>query len=233
MRELRRVARALIAEDHPIFAAALRVSLATRWKVLCVADGARVPEFAARFKPELVLLDLTLPNLSGIALVRATRKAAPVARLLVVNGVFSRHLAESCLANGAHGFVAKTATLAELLAAVHAILSGSRPIILGQARSYAADRAYPRHPELSTLPPRLRQVLELIGQGLNARRIATRLGIGERTVEHYRSEIRHRLHVRNPAQLYRLALSLVDPNETVGQHHVTANPGRAHRVLNL
>lgn len=220
----------LIAEDHPVFALGLRTLLApTRTVVGVVEDGAGVAKAVARLKPDLVLLDLSLPNLGGEALVRAVKKAAPYPLVLVVNATSSQSLIARCLESGASGFVTKTARPEELLEAVDAVLAGSSPVVAGVGEGRVAERPAARDPAVSRLTPRLQDVLDLIGKGLTAARIADRLGITERTVEHHRAEVRRRLRSGSAADLYRVALAFSEARDLLAPRRQRERPagGRA------
>ena len=198
----------LIAEDYPVFALGLQTLLgSSRSVVAVVEDGAAVVDAVARFKPDLVLLDLSLPNLSGEALVRAVKAGARGPLILVVNAISSEELIARCLEHGASGFVTKTARPEELLKAVDAVLNGSTGVVAGVGAGQASERAAARDPAVSRLTRRLQEVLDLIGKGLTAARIADCLGIAVRTVEHHRAELRRRLKIQSAADLYRIALA--------------------------
>ena len=202
--------RALVADDHPLFATALRQTLKHECKVVgLLYDGSEVPATVARVKADLVTLDLSMPHLAGLPLIRETRKADSKCRILVVNGAASRRLADASLAEGANGFVAKTAQPAEVRKAARTVLEGKRCIILGP-KTRVADREYARNPALSELTPRYRQVLVLTGRDLTARQIAARLGISKRTVEFYRAQLKVQLGVKRLAGLWRLGAAYAE-----------------------
>jgi DNA-binding NarL/FixJ family response regulator len=168
MRPPLRARHAIVAESRPVLARGLRSALGSAWEVSCIDDGRKVPQVAAQVTPQLVVLDSSLPTLDGIPAVRATHDAAPAAHIVVVNAVSSLKVAGSYLTNGAHGVLAKTASLDQLIGAVHRILGGARLIVLGKRHQYAPVGSHPGHAAVSALSPRLVQVLELIGNGLTA-----------------------------------------------------------------
>jgi DNA-binding NarL/FixJ family response regulator len=204
----------LIAEDYPVFALGLQTLLGPgRTVVGVVEDGNAVVEAVVRLQPDLLLLDLSLPNLSGEALVRAVRNSAPATMVLVVNATSSEGLVARCLELGARGFVAKTARPEELLEAIDSVLGGASAVVAGLGPAKAAERTTARDPEVSRLTRRLQDVLDLIGKGLTASRIADCLGIAERTVEHHRAELRRKLKSRSAADLYRVALAFSEARD--------------------
>jgi DNA-binding NarL/FixJ family response regulator len=196
----------LVADDHPLFAAALQQTLEQDCQIVgLLHDGGDVPGAAATLRADLITLDLSMPRLAGMGLIRATRKAASGARILVVNGAASRQLAAASLAEGANGFVAKTVRAADVRRAAKAVLAGRRCVILGPSDTRIAEREHARNPAIGKLSKRYREVLALIGRELTAPQIAKRLGISERTVEFYRAQLKVRLGAKTLAGLWRFA----------------------------
>jgi DNA-binding NarL/FixJ family response regulator len=196
-----------VADDHPLFADALRRLLSRSCTVVAVVqDGGAVPEVAARSQADLVTLDLAMPNLSGMGLVRKTRQASKSSRILVINGAASNRLAAASLAEGADGFLSKAVAVEQYSKAVRTVLSGRQFVCLDRYGGSASEREDSRNPAVSRLTPRQRQVLALIGTGKKAPEIARQLGISERTAETHRAELVKRLGVQNLAQLYEAAI---------------------------
>lgn len=208
------LSRVLIAENHPLFVMAIQQVLDARHQVVgIVENGADVPRAAEQLRATLVLLDLSMPNLSGVKLVRAVRAAVPDVKILVVNGASSPGLVASCFEGGADGFIDKTVLPEEFLSAVRDVLAGRQPVAVDSAERRVSERHLPREPLLSRLSPRLRQVLRLIGFGCTAREIAKRLGITTRTANAHRAALKTRLGVKTPADLFRFALAYAQTEE--------------------
>jgi DNA-binding NarL/FixJ family response regulator len=211
------MSRVLIAEDHPLFVMAIQQVLETRHHVVgVVEDGVDVARAAEQLRATLVLLDLSMPNLSGVKLVRAVRAALPSGKILVVNGASSPGLVASCFEGGADGFIDKTVLPEEFLGAVRDVIAGRQPVAVDRAGQRVSERHLPREPLLSRLSPRLRQVLRLLGQGCTAAEIARRLGITKRTANAHRAALKARLGVRTPADLFRFALAYAETEEHSG-----------------
>jgi len=209
--------RILIAEDYPIFALGLRQVLKSEGELLGVIDdGDAVAAACVRQGPAVLLLDLSLPGLSGIALLRAVHQAAPEVRIVVLSSVPDEALAASCLEEGAMGFVTRSIEPRELLTAVREVLNGGIVKVLSQPQ-YVVERKQLRNRAVSRLTPRLREVLALIGRGLTSPQVAVLLGISPRTSEHHRGELYKRLGIANASALYYLAVEYAGSLE--GESH--------------
>jgi len=206
--------KVLIAEDHPLFAMAIQQTLGPDYAVVrTVSDGMDALAAAGKHEAEFVLLDLSLPRLSGTALIRSIALADPEARILVVNGTYSPNLAARSLASGAHGFVAKTEGPDALRDALRRVGRGEGGIIAAGAQGQVAERSSPRDPRISALSPRLRQVLALLGAGMKTKGVARALGISPRTVEKHRSTLCRAMGVEGLADLYRVALAYAESED--------------------
>ncbi len=159
---------------------------------------------------DLILLDLYLPGADGVAIMRELRSRRPEVTVLMLTTVGSAADIQRALAAGADGFVLKDATGAELAAAVRGAHAGVRPL-----SASAAELLWPRQParpgrgpDLSALTPREREVLDLLGQGMGNREIATALDLAERTVKTHVSNVLAKLDVASRTQAALLARDL-------------------------
>ncbi|HEU5218352.1 MAG TPA: response regulator transcription factor, partial [Gemmatimonadales bacterium] len=208
-----------IAENQPVFALGLRRVLEPALEILrIVEDGASAVKMLRQAAPDLLLVGLTLPNLGGQPLIRLAHEVAPGLPILAMNATWSEEMIRECFDSGAAGFVAKTVGPDAFLSAISEALTGARNLIRLPEAPRAQERSTIRNPLLSLLTPRVRQVLDLIGLGLSGRNIAACLGITERTVEHYRAELRARLGADNPAKLYKMAIAYTASRNAVEPH---------------
>ncbi|HEY0265914.1 MAG TPA: response regulator transcription factor [Rhizomicrobium sp.] len=199
--------RILVVDDHAIVRSGIRRLLAERphLQVSDVASGEEALVEVGRAGFDLLVLDLNLPGLGGLELLRRLLRLAP--RLPVL--VFSLHTeaiyATRALEAGARGFVSKNATPEELLAAVDTVLAGGTAIEKDIAHEIAthdlADDAY-----LRPLTQRDLEILRLLAEGKNLSQIATALGIAYKTVANTLSRIKEKLGVEQTADLIRLAI---------------------------
>jgi DNA-binding NarL/FixJ family response regulator len=181
--------RVVVADDHGIVRAGLDQLLATAPDIELVgsaADGAEAVELVARHRPDVVLMDLSMPVVDGVEATRRIVEADGAARIVVLTSLSDdRHVA-AALDAGAIGYVLKHAAPDDLLDAIRAAAAGDSPLdpkaarVLLQGRARRSDRP---------LSPREEEVLRLVAAGLANKLIARRLGIAERTVKAHLTNI--------------------------------------------
>ena len=199
--------RLLIADDHAILRAGLRMVLDAQPDMLVVAeasDGEEAVRRALATRPDVAVIDLTMPGLSGVETLQRLRRELPSARLLVLTMHDDPGYARVTQAAGAAGHVIKDSESAELLAAIRAVHRG-RTFVVGTAARAAQRESLGPAPALS---PRERQVLELLARGHTNREIAGRLFLSVKTVETHRARLSDKLGLHRRADLVRLALAL-------------------------
>jgi DNA-binding NarL/FixJ family response regulator len=205
-----RRARVLIADDHLLVAEAIKSLLLTEFDLVgVVADGRALVEAAERLKPDVIVADISMPQLNGIdALVQLRQggNSVPVVFLTMHQDVsFARRALEA----GASGYVLKHSAPTELVAALRAALDGKTyltPHIAGevlQVMKQGNDRA--RDP-LASLTPRQRTTLQLLAEGHSAKEIAAKLSISARTVEFHKYQIMETLDLHTNTELIRFAI---------------------------
>ncbi len=206
--------RVLVVDDHVVVREGLRHVLGAGEGFAVVAEagtGAEALALAADQRPDVVLLDLTMPGMSGLDVTAALRERLPQVRVLVLSMHEQDEYVIAAIRGGAHGYVLKDAGPAELRAAIRAVHGGAGYFSaavaerLGAAVRGEAPVAAPRD-RLERLTPREREVLALVATGLTNRDIAARLGISPRTVESHRESVMKKLSLRTVADLTRFAL---------------------------
>jgi DNA-binding NarL/FixJ family response regulator len=204
--------RVLIADDHRILRDGLRPLLCSDHDVVGeVGDGAALVEQAVALDPDVLLVDITMPVLSGIEAVRRLRELGHRARAIFLTMHDDASYASRALAAGGHGYVLKHAAAAELVEAIKTVLQGGRfisPLLHGDIDDAgdATDDGAQRSREAVSLSPRQREVLRMIVEGFRAREIGERLGISSRTVETHKYRIMDMLGVTTTAALIQRAL---------------------------
>jgi NarL family two-component system response regulator LiaR len=179
--------RVLIADDHAVVRQGLRTYLELQPDIDVVAeaaDGDAAVGEAARLAPDVVLLDLVMPRLDGVAATRLLRERAPAARVIVLTSFGEDERLFDALRAGAVGFLLKDTEPAELVRAIRSAHAGQSPLSPATATRIVAELARggrPRAAELLT--PRELEVLRLIAQGRSNKRIALELGVAEKTVK--------------------------------------------------
>jgi DNA-binding NarL/FixJ family response regulator len=201
--------RLLLADDHLLLLEGYRKLLENQFDVVALAtDGRQLLELAATAKPDLILLDISMPLLNGIDGARQLRNLVPRSKILVVTMHDDPDYVVEAFHAGASGFLLKRSAAEELERAIRAVLAGSRyitPLITGSAIE-SLMQAPRQKPSRWTLSPRQREVLQLVAEGHTAREIAGLLHISIKTVEFHKSAIMKELGMRSIAEMTRYAL---------------------------
>jgi two-component system response regulator NreC len=209
--------RVLLADDHAILRSGLRLLLGAQPDLEVVGEAADVKETlrrACELRPDVLILDLTMPGGSGIHLIEQLRQRCPSVRVLILTMHDDLALVRAALAAGARGYVVKTAADAELVTAIRAVCQGrtfvdldlpaeQMPALLGEA---AADHEGNARRPADRLSEREREVLLLLAHGYTNQEIADRLDVSVKTVETYRARIGDKLNLRTRPELIRFAV---------------------------
>lgn len=210
--------RILIADDHEALREGVRRFLESRtdWRIVAEAgDGHEALQLARETRPDIAIIDYSLPSLDGLGLTRALKRELPLTEVLI----YTMHDREDVLAEvlqaGARGYVLKSDAGKHLIAAVEA-LSARRPYFSGAISETLLDHYLgSKHDagESMTLSPREREVVQLIAEGKINKQIAHVLEISVKTVESHRSAAMHKLKLRTTAELVRYAVrnNIVQP----------------------
>ncbi len=204
--------RLLIADDHAVLRAGLRMLLEREPDMSVVgeaADGSDAVRQARTLRPDVVIMDLSMPVSGGVDATRRIRAELPGVRVLVLSQHDDESYLRSALAAGAAGFALKSAADSELLAAIRAVAGGSvylHPSLTQTMIDEMLDRRAVAGPAADDpLSEREREVLQLVAQGYANHEIAERLVLSVKTVETYRARIADKTGVRSRAALYRYA----------------------------
>ncbi|GAA4784222.1 response regulator transcription factor [Actinomycetospora chlora] len=202
--------RVMVVDDHPIWRESVARELGERGVdvVATAADGAAAVRIAPAVRPDVVLMDLQLPELSGAEATARVREALPDTRVLVLSASAEQGDVMAAVRAGASGYLVKSAGLDELVDAItrtasgHAVFSpGLAGLVLGEYRRL--ENAGPDEPRLT---PRETEVLRLVAKGLTARAIAERLVLSHRTVENHVQNSLRKLQLTNRVELTRYAI---------------------------
>lgn len=206
--------RVLIADDHAVVREGIRhvLSLEAGFDVVGeAADGAEAVALAETLRPDVLVLDLSLPVLSGLDAAARIRERVPDIRILVLSIHDREEYVLESVRVGAHGYLRKDSSPAELRGAIRALHGGGSFFSAPVARSLSAalhnERArQERRARIAGLTARERDVLIEIARGRTNKEVASRFGISVRTVESHRETLMRKLGVRGVASLTRLAL---------------------------
>jgi DNA-binding NarL/FixJ family response regulator len=212
-------ARILIADDHELLRRGLvaELSQVPGWVVVAeVANGRAAVASAAELKPDLVVLDLTMPELNGLEAARRILSADPGTRILILTAHESEQLVREVLSVGARGYVLKSDAGRILVVALQALLEGgsfftssvARMVMDGYLRNEANDAS-----TAQTLSGREREIVQLLAEGNSNKDVARALNISVKTAETHRSNIMRKLALGSLPELVRYAIrnNIIEP----------------------
>ncbi len=211
--------RVLLADDHSLIRAGLRGLLERLDDVEVVgeaADGRSALELVGSVRPDILMTDIGMPVLDGLAVTALVTRDFPSTRVIILSMHTAREYADKALRAGAVGYLIKDSTTDELELAIRAVARGGA--FLSPAVSMQIIANYSRttqgEPASDPLTTRQREVLTLIAEGLPTKMIARRLDISVKTAETHRTQLMERLGIHEIAGLVRYAIrnGLVDPN---------------------
>jgi DNA-binding NarL/FixJ family response regulator len=204
--------KVLIAEDHALLVDALQMLLGTQPDLQCVGiakDGEKALALAQSIRPDVLLLDLGLPKLDGLAVMEALHRAQSPVKVLVVTARLNPQSIRAALALGAAGYLPKDEDSDELLLAIRRVAQGKRYISADIARLFVPDFQAATPSKLTSSET---TVLQLVGAGLTSKEISQRLEISEATARKHRENIRRKLGIRNSAEMAAYAIRSQGPS---------------------
>jgi len=207
--------RILLADDHQILREGLKYILDTQadMKVIGEAsDGRQAVREAKKINPDVIIMDIAMPELNGIEAARQILAVSPSIKIIILSMHYSTEHIYQALQAGAMGFVIKDAAGKELMQAVRAVYGGHRYLsekvdeILIEDYVMQRRKIQPQSP-LESLSPREREILQLVAEGKTSAAIAEILFISPKTVETYRSRLMHKLGLKDTAGLVKFAIA--------------------------
>ncbi len=208
--------RIMLVDDHPLVREGLKSLLAADKELEIVAEtgsGKEAVDLAARLTPDLVILDVTLPDLNGVETMRQIRRAAPETEAIALSMHGAAQVVEDMLRAGASGYILKSASVQELRRAIQIVMSGGTYLCIEVRataptellRCAADDR---RTMVARELTPREREVLTLVAEGKSSKEIAERLFVTTKTIVWHRQSIMDKLDLRSVAELTKYAVRM-------------------------
>ena len=199
--------RVLIADDHNVVAEALRSLLEKEYEVIgTVPDGRKLLDEAPRLKPDVVVLDISMPLLNGLDAATRLRGSMPALKLVFLTMKADPNLAAAAMNLGAVGFVLKSDASSELLKAVSSVLNGKAYITPRVRPEDWAQQEVRARQHVKDLTPRQEEVLQLLAEGRSMKEIAGILSVSEKTVEFHKYHIMETFHLKNNAEIVRFAI---------------------------
>jgi DNA-binding NarL/FixJ family response regulator len=207
--------RVLIADDHGIVRSGLRLLLERQPDIEVVAeaaDGAEARELALRERPDLAILDVKMPKLTGLQATREIREQAPEIAVLILSMHDDERYLFEALKAGASGYVLKTQADTDLLAAVRAVERGE-PFLTPEAQRSLIKDVLERGSTGEELTPREEEIVKLVAEAHTTKEIAGILHLSEKTVENHRANAMRKLGMRDRVELVRYAIrrGLIEP----------------------
>lgn len=215
-----RTLRVVLADDHALFRAGLRALLHSFQGIQVVGEagnGHEAIQLVERERPDLVLMDIAIPELTGLEATARITKALPKVRIIILSMHANEEYVRQALQAGASGYLMKGAEPSELELAVKAVMRGDTYLTPAVSKKMVDDylRQNSADAKSGALSPRQREVLKLIAEGRSTKEIAGHLDLSVKTVEGHRAELMRRLEIHDVAGLVRYAIRIglvqVDP----------------------
>ena len=204
--------RILLADDHLVLTDALFHLLKQYFEIVGVAkNGSELISKAKEARPDVILMDISMPDLNGIDAARKLRKEQSSSKLLFLSMHADLCLVEEAFRAGALGYVLKVCSTDELIKAIRCVAGGATyitPLLAGDLVSNLLTAGSRQNGGETTLTLRQREVLQLLAEGKTMKEVATQLGISTRTTESHKYEIMRQLGIRTTAELIRYAVRI-------------------------
>ncbi|MGN6794780.1 MAG: response regulator [Streptosporangiaceae bacterium] len=203
--------RVMVVDDHPMWRDSVSRDLGEAGfeVVATTGEGAQAVRIAASVRPDVVVLDLQLPDISGVDVTRGVLATYPSAKVLILSASGEHHDVLGAVKAGATGYILKSASRAEFLDAVRRTAAGDAVfspglagLVLGEFRRLASDPA----PDTPRLTDREAEILRMVGIGMTYKQIAERLFLSHRTVQNHVQNTLNKLQLHNRVDLVRYAI---------------------------
>jgi DNA-binding NarL/FixJ family response regulator len=205
--------RIVVVDDHAVVRRGVRALIESRagWEVVAeAATGREALDAVKRLHPEIVVMDLTLPELNGLEATRQIVRESPHTEVLVLTMHHSEELARQVLKAGARGYVLKSDADQNLIAAIDALRQHKPFLTSGVTEfmldGFLRDASKPEEASKEVITPREREIIQLLAEGHSNKEAATRLGISVKTIEAHRANIMRKLRLRSVSDLVRYAI---------------------------
>ncbi len=205
--------RILLADDHQLFREGLRALLEKEADIDVVGqsqDGRSAVEQAGELKPDVIVMDISMPDLNGIEATRQIVHRTPGTKILALSMHSDRRFVEGMLKAGAHGYLVKDCANEQFVRAIREVADGRTylsPAVAGQVvEAYVHGGRAEQGPLSGLLTGREREVLQLVAEGLRTKEIANRLHISPKTAETHRQQVMNKLNIHSVADLTKFAV---------------------------
>jgi DNA-binding NarL/FixJ family response regulator len=205
----------LIVDDHPLARFGIRNQLKDTEDFIIIGeaeDGDAALQKVRELHPDIIILDLFIPIVSGFEVTKTVRKEFPNTHVLILTAYEQEEYLQQALEFGAEGYLLKSAQKEELIAAIRTVLKGEKAFsplvkeIIVKSFLNKRDQVKTSQPPSTLLTAREQEILELVSQGLTNQQIAQKLFISSRTIDTHRTNIMHKIGVHDVAHLVRYAI---------------------------
>jgi DNA-binding NarL/FixJ family response regulator len=202
--------RLLLADDHTLLLEGLRMMLEPEFELAgVVEDGQALLTAAASLKPDVIILDISMPVLNGIDAARQLRRTVPAARLIFLTMHGNPDYVKEALRAGASGYLLKRSAASELLTAIRDVMKGRNyvsPLVIADHQELLRAASHPENAFSDRLTPRQRQVLQLVAEGRTRKEVAATLRISVKTVEFHKAALARGFQLRTTADFTKYAI---------------------------
>ena len=202
--------RLLVADDHTLMLEGFRLILEPEFEMVgSVEDGRSLLYDAQRLKPDIILLDISMPILNGIDAASQLTKLLPGTKLIFVTQHSDADFVTEAFRAGAAGYLLKRAAASELLTAIREVIKGHHyvsPLVARGTLDALLASSQPESKPSERLTPRQREILQLVAEGNSRKEIAASLNISVKTVEFHKATLMRELDLHTPADLTRYAM---------------------------
>lgn len=203
----------LLADDHKIIRDGLRSLIDNQSGMEVAAEaenGRNAVKLARKLKPDLIIMDISMPDLNGIEATRQIISESPAVKVIALSMHIDKRFVVEMFNAGVSGYLLKDCAFEELSDAIRSVASNQTylsPKVTGEViKDYVQQYTTKNTPAAAALSPREREVLQLIAEGRNTKEIAGRLNVSVKTIETHRRKIMERLNVRSIAELTKFAI---------------------------
>ncbi len=202
--------RILVADDHDIVRAGLKQLLNAQagWEICAEAKtGREAVTLAQQFEPDVVVMDISMPQLNGLDATRMICQLLPKTKIVILSVHFSDQLIRDITEAGAQGYVLKSDAASELVVAVRAVANGGSYFTSEAANTLTGPHRIPDPSSFrKRLTPREREVVQLLAEGKSSKEVAVSLGISTKTAETHRANVLRKLDLHSAVELVRYAI---------------------------
>jgi two-component system, NarL family, response regulator NreC len=204
--------RILICDDHTLFVEGLKAMLRNEPSLEIVGearDGRQAVEQVKHLKPDVLLMDVSMPDMNGFDATRQVHNFDPTVKVLILTMHDEEELVARCLEAGAAGYIIKDAPASQLLYAIEMVQKGERylsPVVLKKVMETYVKNTNRPQTSYDRLSPREREVLKLLAEGLSVKEIATRLDLSVKTVDAHKTNLMKKIGVHDRAELIKYAI---------------------------